>query len=177
MNWDEMTRVQPRLAGRAHDRLIAPGVVLVATVRADGTPRVTPVEPFVMDGRLWLAMLHGSRKAADLRRDARVLLHSIVTSREGTEGEVKLRGTARAEHDRRVQERFAKAAGDALGWHAVVGRFHLFEVDIAHVATVRYHNPTGDQYVATWPPGREFVRRATSATSVGDPEEWSELLV
>jgi hypothetical protein len=68
-------------------------VLLVVTIRADGTPRLSPVEPFVLDGDLWLSMMLGSRKAADLVRDPRVLVHSIVTNRDGEEGEVKLRGT------------------------------------------------------------------------------------
>ena len=75
---------QPRLGALAHDRLVAPGVLLVATVRRDGTPRLSPVEPFVLDGDLWLSMLLGSLKAADLLRDPRVLVHSIVTEPTAT---------------------------------------------------------------------------------------------
>jgi hypothetical protein len=48
---------------------------------------------------------------------------------------------------------------------------------VAHVAFVRYDEPTGDQYVAWWPPPREYVRRGTSATTVGDPEPLTDLLV
>ena len=44
----------------------------------------------MLDGDLWLAMLWGSVKAADLVRDPRLLVHSIVTSRGGRLGEVKL---------------------------------------------------------------------------------------
>jgi hypothetical protein len=62
------------------------GVVLVATIRSDGTPRISPVEPFVLDGVLWLSMLWGSAKAADLQRDPRILVHSVITSRDGGEG-------------------------------------------------------------------------------------------
>ena len=42
---------------------------------------------------------------------------------------------------------------------------------------IRYDEPTGDQFVSSWPPPREFVRRGTSATSVGEPEPVSDLLV
>jgi hypothetical protein len=41
--------------------------VLVATIRGGGTPRLSPVEPFVMDGDLWLSMMWQSRKAAAIR--------------------------------------------------------------------------------------------------------------
>ena len=41
---------------------------------------------------------------------------------------------------------------------------------------LRYDNSTGDQYLAIWPPGRETIRRGTSATAVGDPEEVRDIL-
>lgn len=170
MRWIEFQGDQPRLAEVARDRLLGPGVVLVCTIRADGTPRLSPVEPFVMDGELWLAMLWGSRKAADLLRDPRVLVHNIVTSRDGADGEVKVRGTARPVDDLAIQERYAVAVAEAIGWKAIPGRFHLFAVDVHDVAYLRYDDATGDQYTVLWPRNTEFVRRGTSATSVGDPE-------
>ena len=54
MNWSELERCQPRLADLGRRHLLNPGVVLVATIRRDGTPRLSPVEPFIMDGGLWL---------------------------------------------------------------------------------------------------------------------------
>src|SRR6188472_787305 len=109
MRWNDLHEHQPRLAAIAAERLVAPGVLLVVTIRADGTPRLSPVEPFVLDGDLWLSMMLGSLKAADLVRDPRALVHSIVTSRDGQEGEVKLRGTARQHLDEAVQRRYADA--------------------------------------------------------------------
>jgi hypothetical protein len=64
-------------------------VVLVATIRADGTPRLSPVEPFVLDGVLWLPMLWGSAKAADRRHDPRILVHSAIASRDGGQGRIQ----------------------------------------------------------------------------------------
>ena len=83
-------------------------MVLVATIRRDGTPRLSPVEPFVLDGDLWLSMMWQSTKARDLLRDPRILVHSVITSRDGAEGEVKLRGSARDEPDPAVQRRYAE---------------------------------------------------------------------
>lgn len=92
MRWHDFEVAAPRFARLAQDKLVGPGVVLVGTIRRDGTPRISPVEPFLLEGDLWLSMLWESHKAADLRRDPRVLVHSIVTSRDGTDGEVKVRG-------------------------------------------------------------------------------------
>jgi hypothetical protein len=170
MRWHDLGESAPRLAERARERLVDPGVLLVATARRDGTPRLSAVEPLVLDGDLWLSMLWQSRKASDLQRDDRVLLHSIVTSRDGAAGEVKLRGRAEAVEDLDVRARYCDAiAGLGLGWRPDEPWFHLFRIDIEDLTLIRYAE-SGDQYVARWPRRTEFVRRATSATSVGPPE-------
>ncbi len=176
MHWSEMENTQPRLAGLGRQRLVEPGVVLVATIRQDGTPRLSPVEPFVMDGDLWLSMMWQSRKARDLLRDPRILVHSVITNRDGAEGEFKIRGTARAENDPAMERRYADAVAISLGWRPEPGQSHLFAVGINEITFIRYDNATGDQHVVMWPPGREFIRRATSPTSVGEPEPVSDII-
>src|SRR5262249_6312738 len=57
MRWSDLESRQPKLAELGRRRLVEPGVVLVATIRRDGTPRLSPVEPYLMDGDLWLSML------------------------------------------------------------------------------------------------------------------------
>lgn len=154
-----------------------PGVVLVATARKDGSPRLSAVEPLFWEGELWFAMLHGSYKAKDLLRDPRFLVHSIVTSRNGAAGEFKVRGTAVPERAPEIQAQYAATVAVELGWKPEVGKFHLFRVAVEDVTFMRYDEPTGDQYVTRWPEGGEFVRRGTSATSLGRPEPMSDLLV
>jgi hypothetical protein len=175
LRWADLVREQPRLAALGATKLIEPGVVLVATIRSDGTPRLSANEPLLFEGDLVLSMLWGSTKAQDLLRDGRILVHSIVTSRSGGPGEFKIRGCAILETDRERHERYAETVAGTLGWRPVPGRFHLFAVAIEHVAFVRYDDASGDQYTAMWPPAREFVRRATTPTSVAAPEPWSEL--
>jgi hypothetical protein len=177
VQWSDVEQWQPALAAIGHQRLIDPGVLLVGTIRRDGTPRLSPVEPFIMDGRLLLSMLWSSMKARDLGRDARILVHSIVTKPDGGEGEFKIRGVAREESDPDTQQRYASAVSASLGWHPQPGRFHLFVVDIDVVVFIRYDNATGDQYLAAWPPPREFVRRGTTATSLSGPEPRRELII
>jgi hypothetical protein len=159
----------------AHQRLVEPGILLVITARRDGSARLSPVEPLVNDGALWLSMMWRSRKAIDLLRDDRLLLHSIVTSPDGADGELKVRGRAVEENDpaRRAAYRDAVAV---LGWQPEEPLFHLYQVDLDDVTFIRYAN-NGDQYVARWPPPREFIRRATSPTSVGPPEPVHDLLI
>lgn len=177
MRWSDFENRQPRLAAVGREKLLGPGVVLVVTVRRDGTPRLSPVEPFLLDGELWLSMLMHSTKAADLMRDPRLLVHSVVTGRDGSEGEFKLRGIARAEPDLSIGRRYADAVAEALGWRPTPGEFHLFAVDVDDITFVRYVDDTGDQFVTRWPRGGEFVRRGTSTTTLGDPEPNRELLI
>lgn len=169
MRWDDLRRQAPRLVAFAHDRLIAPGVLLVVTIRPDGATRLSPVEPFVWEGELWLSMMWQSRKAIDLLRDDRILVHSITTTRDGSEGEVKLRGRAIAIDDRATRARYCDEVA-VLGWQPEEPYFHLFRVEIGNVTVIRYA-ASGDQHVARWPSGDEFVRRATSPTSLGFDEE------
>jgi len=176
MRWSELAESQPELAELGRHKLLDPQVVLVATIRRDGSPRISPVEPFVLDGELWLSMLLGSTKAQDLLRDPRVLVHSVITGRDGAEGEFKLRGTVRERTDPELQRRYAAAVAESLGWRPVPGEFHLFTVDIDDVTFIRYEDATGDQFVTRWPPGGEFVRRGTSATTLGPPEPRPDLL-
>lgn len=130
-----------------------------------GSARIGGVEPLVMDGELWLSMMTTSTKALDLRRDQRVCVNSTVTGPEpGVE--VELRGTAGVVHDPEVQERYATRVSAELGWQPVVGQFTLFAIDIFDVAQVGYDPETHGQDVARWPTGEEYVRPATSPTSL-----------
>lgn len=122
-------------------------------------------------------MLWGSRKAADLDRDSRILVHNTVSDRDGALGEYKVRGHAVAETDLGVQRGFADEMQTTVGWRPEPGSFHLYWVDVDDVTFVRYDDSTGDQFTARWPLGIEFVRRGTSATTVGLPEPHAELLV
>jgi hypothetical protein len=176
MRWSEVEAQQPRLAAVGLEKLGAPGVVLVGTVRRDGSPRVTPVEPFFWDGELWLMMGLDSWKARDLIRDSRVLVHSIVTGPDGRAGEYKVRGRALLEEDSALNETVASAVANEKDYTPVPGKFHLFRVDIDDITFVRWGDDN-DQYLTRWPAGVEQVRRGTSATSNAPPAPYHELLV
>jgi hypothetical protein len=177
MRWSQIEQHQPGLAELGHKRLVEPGVVLVVTIRRDGTPRLSPVEPFVLDGTFWLSMMWDSKKAADLVRDPRILVHSVITNREGDEGEFKLRGTVREEHDLAVQRRYASAVAQSLGWDPQPGRFHLFEVLAEHLTYIRYDPVDEYQHVAMWPPAQEFIRRHDTPTSLAEAQPAAEILI
>jgi Pyridoxamine 5'-phosphate oxidase len=84
----------PHLARLGMARLDATRVAMLGTVRHDGSPRISPVEPYLADGCLLVGAMAWSAKAADLGRDPRYVLHSAVTDPDSGEGELKLHGRA-----------------------------------------------------------------------------------
>src|SRR5438093_1621695 len=92
MRWQAFGASCPELAKLGEERLLGPGVALLGTLRADGSPRISPCEVFIVDGDLMFGMMWRSMKALDLLRDPRIVVHSVVTSREGREGDLKLSG-------------------------------------------------------------------------------------
>ena len=128
-----------------------------------------------MDGQLWLSMMPASAKALDVRRDPRVLLHSVVISR-APDAEIMLRGTVRQQLDHDVQRRYAATAAASLGWQPVAGEFMLLAVDIDDVAYIGHDAGTGAQHVARWPPAVEYLRPSVTPTSLGPPRPVRRLL-
>jgi hypothetical protein len=169
VRWSEFENASPRLADVGRSRLEQPGVVLVATIRKDGTPRLSPVEPLFWEGDLWLSMMWKSKKADDLHRDPRLLVHSIITNRDGEEGEFKLRGHEQPVHDQETRRRYAARIAGTLDWEPEEPFFHLFRIDVEDVTYIRYEE--GDQRVVRWPDETHILRRIETATSVGEPEE------
>jgi hypothetical protein len=92
--WAEFEAAAPQLAskGRALIYQYGPPLGYLATVRADGGPRVHPFCPIVTQGGLWAYILRRSPKGADLRRDPRFALHAF--SPEEVDDEFFVRGRA-----------------------------------------------------------------------------------
>ncbi|MBZ0316541.1 MAG: pyridoxamine 5'-phosphate oxidase family protein [Anaerolineae bacterium] len=94
MSWHEFATAAPALAEFGEKRLSS-GVAYLATIRADGSPRVHPVTPIIGEGRLMLYMEPTSPKGKDLQRDSRYQLHCAVENQEGGGGEFYVMGRAR----------------------------------------------------------------------------------
>ena len=139
LSWKDFAQLSPEFAAEGEKRLDGPGVVLVGTVRRDGAARISPVEPMFLGGRLYLGMMWQSKKALDLVRDPRVLVHSVISRREGDEGEFKLRGRALDVSDPDERERYAQAVFEKIAWRPGEP-YHLFAVDIEAATLIWYGN-------------------------------------
>ena len=97
--WAEFEAEAPELALRVRRLFDAGRHKTIATLRADGSPRISGIECAFVDGELQFGSMTGSRKGADLERDARFGLHGPTFHPvEGKEaewpGEVKVAGRA-----------------------------------------------------------------------------------
>ena len=151
MNWRDFELGAPELAALARDEFGKTGIALVGTLRRDGSPRISCVYPCILETELYLAMMWQSRKAVDLLRDPRLVLHNAVATNLGDETEVILRGNALELKGEDSKRRYLDAVPE---W--ADRRFHLFAFDLESAALVRYE--AGMQHVRVWPGGVEFTR-------------------
>jgi len=151
VTWAEFETGAGPLAAIARRRFEEAGLILLGTLRADGRPRISPVEPLIMEGRLYLGMMWRSMKALDLRRDDRCVVHSVVSATEGTEGDVKVYGRGVETSDPAERDRYGAALFARIGWRPA-GDFHLFVVDIEEVGYFRVEGSV--HRVWHWRPGQ-----------------------
>jgi hypothetical protein len=97
--WRDVERTEPDFAQRVRALFDAHRHKTIATLRADGSPRISGIEAGFKDGELVFGSMPNARKGADLRRDPRFALHgATVDPVEGSEaqwpGEAKISGRA-----------------------------------------------------------------------------------
>jgi hypothetical protein len=161
-SWDEVAAAAPELAGKARALFDAHRHKVVATLRKDGSPRVSGIEANFSRGDLWLGMMPGSQKALDLRRDPRLALHCATVDPPDDpakfEGDAKLAGRAEEITDPARVEAIV-AEGQAAGEDPPEpGSFHLFRVDVTELVVTRIGDPPDHLVIELWREG-EAVRR------------------
>ncbi|MFY1632814.1 pyridoxamine 5'-phosphate oxidase family protein [Solwaraspora sp. WMMB335] len=97
--WRDVEQAAPEFAGRVRALFDANRHKTIATLRADGSPRISGIEVVFEDGQLAFGSMPNARKGADLRRDPRFALHSAtIDPVDGAEaqwpGEAKISGRA-----------------------------------------------------------------------------------
>lgn len=147
--WQEFTEHAPALADAVHARLTAHKHHVLATLRADGSPRVSGTEVDWHDGRLVLGSMPGARKVLDLRRDPRYSLHANPGHHSMEGGDAKLSGRARelvGAEKKAITDTYPEEIGGAD-----VYELGIDEVVLTTVSDDRLH-------MDLWRPGRQIVR-------------------
>lgn len=150
MSWQLLQEHQPELAAFGAQRLHGK-VAYLATIRADGAPRLHPVTPIIGMGRLFVFMEPTSPKGHDLRRDGRYALHCSVSDTSGESGEFIVTGRATLVADAETRALAVQSAS-----YAPAERYILFELDLDSVLATTY---PGDQ-----PVRQSWKRRETGET-------------
>lgn len=158
--WTSFAVEAPEIADLAARRIAATGLLMLGTVRRDGFPRISPVEPTLAgdemvlhDGKLWLGMMPGSTKSRDLQRDGRLALHTATADKMVSDGDVKLWGVATFIDDRPTLERMADDIQASVGHRFEVGEFDAFDIDLQGASAVTVDVEAEVMYVRTWRAG------------------------
>jgi Pyridoxamine 5'-phosphate oxidase len=137
-SWSDFEAEAPELAARVRERLDAHGHKTIATIRRDGSPRISGTETEFSDGELWIGSMRDALKARDLQRDPRFALHSASEDPDVWVGDAKLAGMA---------EEVSRPDADS----------HRFRLDLREVSTVGLDEGRKFLLIDIWKPG-EAVR-------------------
>ncbi|MFI6223521.1 pyridoxamine 5'-phosphate oxidase family protein [Nocardia salmonicida] len=151
--WSQFTEEAPSVAALFLRRHQATGkLCMLATLRADGSPRISPIEPMVFEGMLVLAGMPNTRKFDDLARDPRFCLHTATVDTMVADGDAKLFGTVTDLQDETVHARFAQKLFDDSGFDIRGQKFdHFYIADLTGASTVEVRDDRLD--ITVWKPG------------------------
>src|SRR5688500_10194826 len=90
--WTDFETAAPELAAAGRERVDAHTHKTIATIRRDGSPRISGTETTFRDGELWIGWMWQALKAKDLQRDPRFALHSGSDEPDDWKGDAKLSG-------------------------------------------------------------------------------------
>ena len=143
--WGDVRAVEPAFAGLVRSAFDRGRHKTMATLRSDGSPRISGIEVEFADDDVWIGTMPDSVKAYDLQRDSRVAIHSPTVDPPDDDpgawpGEAKIAGRA-------VPSPGQGESGS--------GRFR---VDIEEVVLTGIGDPADHLVIESWHPGRGIVR-------------------
>ncbi len=150
MNWNEFKTAAPELAEAGETLFERVGAVMVGTLRKDGSPRISPVEPMFAGGELYLGMMPESLKAQDLLRDGRCTVHNVISDKNAAEGEFKVNGLARNVQDAAERQLYCDELKRKIGWSPEGMPFHLFAVQIHSAGLFQTADDQMTRKVSRW---------------------------
>jgi pyridoxamine 5'-phosphate oxidase-like protein len=150
-SWAEFEAAEPEFASRVRALMASRKHLTMATLRLDGSPRISGSEVEFAGGQLRIGSMPGARKAMDLRRDPRVAIHGPTEDPPA--------GRARAgrifKSTAAVWKGEAKVAGTAIEVDSGTSA-HRFVIDVQEAVITRL-NEAGDRLVVeSWSPARGY---------------------
>ena len=146
-SWGAVAAAEPEFADRVRRIFDTRRHKVLATLRRDGSPRISGIEADFVDGELVMGMMTGSVKANDLVRDPRLAIHAASEDAPQDDpsswlGDAKISGRA-------VEVADPSTADDSA---------HRFKVDITEVVFVRVGSPADHLVIESWHVGRGLER-------------------
>jgi hypothetical protein len=144
VTWPDLQAGAPELARRARERLEETNIALIGTLRKDGSPRISPIEPNFYEDELLFGGMAWSLKVRDLQRDPRCVVHSAITGPNAGEPELRLYGRAETAEE--------GARRGCPGWWAdrPVKAAWVFTVRLEAATLLEWDYAAGEMLVRRW---------------------------
>ena len=149
----EVESAEPEFAARVRAAFDAHAHKFLATLRADGSPRISGIEMGFVAGEPSLAGMPASVKFDDLRRDPRFALHSGSAEPAAFSADAKLSGRAFQVTAEAERAAFATQAGIEMK----PTDFELFRIDLEQVVLVALNDERTALVISSWRPGKGLV--------------------
>jgi hypothetical protein len=145
--WAEIAASEPQFATRVQHIFDQRKHKTLATLRADGSPRISGIEAEFAEGEVWFGMMPDSVKLRDLQRDPRLALHATSDDPPADrpsdwKGDAKITGRA-------VPAERPDRPTPPASW---------FRIDIAEVVLTYVSDPPDYLVIESWHPGRGLQR-------------------
>ena len=145
-SWKTIEQAEPEFAARVRKLFDAGRHKTIATLRADGSPRISGIECEFTDGELQFGSMTDARKGADLKRDPRFALHGpTFHPGRGRRTNGRVRQRSRDERSRPVRSRTTAGEGPDG---------EMFVADITEVVITGLNAAANKLVVESWTPER-----------------------
>jgi Pyridoxamine 5'-phosphate oxidase len=146
--WREVEEDAPDFAGRVRRVFESRKHKALATLRSDGSPRISGIEFEFRNGEVILGMMPDSLKLKDIRRDPRLAIQGMSDDPSESQpgawaGDAKIAGRAVAARNPDSRDEPPP----------------FFRIDITEVVLTRVGEPADHLVIESWHPGRGLETR------------------
>jgi hypothetical protein len=148
-SWRQLVAAEPEFAVRVQQYFDRHVHKTIATLRHDGSPRISGIEATLTGEELWFGGMPGSRKVLDLLRDSRFALHSGSDDPPAWTGDAKAAGTVVLLTDPEQLAALIGETGPAATY---------FRAELREVVLTRLGEPADHLVIEAWHEGRGLTR-------------------